>query len=335
MFFFAFFPFFVSKWLCNDIASKPLFQASLRILSGRSAKLHHCGFWCENVVTVCPQVLTCFLMAYQLAIRHLLSKNCSSLVRSWPGLLVSNQTWQQFGQTTWLALGRHSSWFVRQIPLVPEMRKRWDADNNVLQTTSGRRGMAKADLGWWNLWWILRWRFWACKERGSGGENNSVRFSPPTTMVQRDPSKSPWISPFQNMFLTEIPHQFCLRAFVFANFAGNIFAANFVGTLFRRRQFFRQSLFSPSPFFCRQQFSPHWPFMLPSKTPTRPCCLLFPEAKQSWPKLLVGALSLLVKIEILFLLRDYHNRNCMSTTHSNFQILQLKCFAGVSLCRLV
>ena len=41
------------------------------------------------------------------------------------------------------------------------------------------------------------------------------------------------------------------------------------------------------------------------------------------------------QIAFLVLYHEYHNRNCMSITHSNFQILQLKFFAGVSLCRLV
>ena len=121
------------------------------------------------------------------------------------------------------------------------------------------------------MWWILRWNFWACKQRVSGGENISAHFSPPTMTVQWDPSKITLnfaISKFVS-HRHKIPWQFCLRAFVAANFAGHIFRREFrwqffsPAPIFRRRQFFAGAVFR------RHRFSPHCPFMLPSKTPTR------------------------------------------------------------------
>ena len=41
------------------------------------------------------------------------------------------------------------------------------------------------------------------------------------------------------------------------------------------------------------------------------------------------------EVASLYPYHDDHNRNCVSTTHFKFQILQLECIAGVSLCRLV
>ena len=103
------------------------------------------------------------------------------------------------------------------------------------------------------MWWILRWNFWACKQRVSGGEKISARFSPPTTTVQWDPTKITLnfaISKFVSR-RHKIPWQFCLRAFVAANFASHIFRREF-----RRQFFFAGADFSPAPIFRRRRFSP-------------------------------------------------------------------------------
>ena len=131
-----------------------------------------------------------------------------------------------------------------------------------------------------------------------------------------------------------IPRQFCLRAFVAANFAGNIFCRQFRRQIFRRRQFFagavfRRRRFSPEAFFAALTL------LLRSKTPTRHCCLLFRKQAKQPQATSVYSIVTGEKIPLLFVYHDYHNRNCMLTTHSNFRILQLKFFAGVLLCRLV
>ena len=61
-----FFGNFCAKRLCNDIVFEPLFQTSWRILSRRWAKWFHWGFWCENVVTVCPRILMCLWWCIEL-----------------------------------------------------------------------------------------------------------------------------------------------------------------------------------------------------------------------------------------------------------------------------
>ena len=123
------------------------------------------------------------------------------------------------------------------------MRKRWGADN-VLKTTY-----------WEGAWprqiWVVKFvvdfavEFWACKQRVSGGEKISARFSLSMTMVQWDPRKSPWNSPFQNLFLTEIEFHgnfVCMR-FSLQISPATFFATNFAGKMFRRHQFFAGAVF--------------------------------------------------------------------------------------------
>ena len=92
------------------------------------------------------------------------------------------------------------------------------------------------------------WHFKACKQRVSGGEETSARFSLPTTTVQWDPSKITLNSPFPNLFLTEIEFH---GNFVFVHLSLQVspvifFAANFAGTNF-----------SPAPFVSGTFFLPH------------------------------------------------------------------------------
>ena len=220
------------------------------------------------------------------------------------------------------------------------MRKRWGADN-VLKTTY-----------WEGAWPRQIWGGEICggfcggilslQAKGFRWWKISARFSLSLTTVQWDPRKSPWISPFQNLFLTEIKFHgnfVCVR-FSLQISPATFFATNFAGKMFRRHQFFAGTNFSPAPFFRRRQFSPAAFFAALTlhaglKTPTRRFCLLFKKASKAAPSYLYAPSRYWWKFPFLFVYHDHHNRNCMSTTHSNFRILQLKFFAGVSLCRLV
>ena len=141
--------------------------------------------------------------------------------------------------------------------------------------------------------------FWACKQRVSGGEKISARFSPSMTTVPWDPRKSPWISPFQNLFLTKIEFHgnfVCMR-FSLQILPATFFATNFASKFFCRHQFFagavfRRHRFSPAAFFAALTLhaglkNTNSAFLPP-----------FQKGKQSSPKLPLCTLSLLVKIPI-------------------------------------
>ena len=206
------------------------------------------------------------------------------------------------------------------------MRNRWGADkvlSHLLQK-------------WHGFVVDFAVAFWTCKQRVSGGENISEGFSPPTTTVQWDPRKSPWTSPFQNLFLAEVEFHgnFVCSHLSLQISPATFFAANFAGKSFRQRQFFasavfRRRRFSPAAFSCCAH---------PSAALQNTNSALLPpfqKASKATPSYFCVLCRYWWKVLFLFVYHDYRNRNCMLTTHSNFRILQLKFFAGVSLCRLV
>ena len=135
---------------------------------------------------------------------------------------------------------------------------------------------------------------------------------------------------------SRIPRQFCLRALIAANFASSIIlAANFAGKISRRPQFFAGAVFR------RRRFSPAAVFAaltLHAALKNTNSALLLPvfkKASKAATSYFHAPCRCWRKIAFLSPYHGYHNRNCMSTTHSNFQILQFGFFAGISLCRLV
>ena len=91
-----------------------------------------------------------------------------------------------------------------------------------------------------------------------------------------------------------IPRQFCLRAFIAANFAGNIFRREFCRQNFSPAPIFRWCRFSPAPFFANSSFRRTDPSRCPQKHQLGLAVSFFQKGKQCSPKLLSCALSLLV-----------------------------------------
>ena len=249
----------------------------------------------------------------------------------WPGSLVSNQAWQQFGQTT-----STSDW-----PWEGICHDKTDRSHLFLECVNGEaqtmcskplseKGRGQGRFGVVKFVVDFAVEFWACQQRGSGGEKISARFSPSMTTVQWDPRKSPWISPSQNLFLTEIEFHgnfVCMRfslqispaTFFATNFAGKSFCRHqfFAGAVFRRRHFFAGSIFRrthPSCWAQKHQLGVSASF---SKRQAKQ-----PQATSMHP---------LVTGENFY----FYSFIMTITIHSNFRILQPKFFAGVSLCRLV
>ena len=166
----------------------------------------------------------------------------------------------------WLALKGHSSWWDRQIPFAPGMRER-DTENNVLKTTVAE-----------GAWPRQIWGGEICGEFCSGILSLQVKGFP----VEKE---------FRRVFCRQRrrcngnPRKITLN-FAISKFVShrnriprcplpvNFFAAGFAANFFAGAHF--RWLFFP-----RQQSAPHRPFMLPSKTRTRPCCPLFKEASKA------------------------------------------------------
>ena len=78
-----------------------------------------------------------------------------------------------------------------------------------------------------------------------------------------------------------IPRQFCLRAFVAANFAGNIFRREFRRQNFSPAPIFRRRRFSPAPFFAGSSFRRADPSCCPQKHQLGLAASFFQKGKQS------------------------------------------------------
>ena len=205
------------------------------------------------------------------------------------------------------------------------MRKLWGADN-VLKTTCCRRGMAKADLGWWNLWWILRWHFEPVSKGFPAVKKVRRVFRRQRQRCNGTPENHPEFRHFKICFSPNENSTAILSAC--------ICRCKFRPATFFAAPIFRKCRFSPVPFFASSIFRRAHPSAALQNTNS---ALLppFQKASKATPSYFCVLCRCWCKIPFSFVYHDYHNCDCVLTTHSNFRILQPKSFAGVSLCRLV